>query len=617
MRYIFILLLWTATIFGQNVTVLEKNIYIDAEHSWTENDAYKNKDKFIPLATNKESLGFSESTVWLYVKVKNNTDKFSHEVIEFVYPLHDYLDVYAYESATLVDSYSTGDHRDFNTREVETNNFVIPYMLAVGEEKEFIFKINSTSSLNIGMKFFSFREYYVHSSENKLFLGAYYGAVIIMLIYNFILFLMIRKRIYFDYVVFHLFYLFIHLAVNGFAFEYFFPNMPMIAEYFIIVVLPLGIYFGIKFSLSFLSLNDYLPKTHKFLHIVMKMLLLLLLSGFFISYSLFITISTLAGAFVSFVLFVVGLYMLFTYKTMASKFYVTAWGFLLVGAFIGLLQNLGFISMSVWSFYSSQIGAFMELSLLSFALAYRYNTLFVKLSSTEQELRVLNINLEHKVEERTLDLHERNNELSLEISNKNMLFKELYHRVKNNLQIITSLLTLQIDRIKDKKAIFIISEMTQRIKAMSMIHEKLYQTDNLSLVNMQEYTQGLANDLQQGVSPDTLHFEIDCEEIELNLVVAVPMGLIINELVTNAIKYAFGDDDKKQIVVIKMYKNNNEDFTLEIYDNGKGMDMSSSHQGFGLKLAHSLVKYQLKGELETYNDNGLHHKIHFSKGLIT
>jgi two-component sensor histidine kinase len=197
-----------------------------------------------------------------------------------------------------------------------------------------------------------------------------------------------------------------------------------------------------------------------------------------------------------------------------------------------------------------------------------------------------------------------------------MLFKELYHRVKNNLQIITSLLTLQIDRIKDKKAIFIISEMTQRIKAMSMIHEKLYQTDNLSLVNMQEYTQGLANDLQQGVSPATLHFDIDCEEIELSLVVAVPMGLIINELVTNAIKYAFVNTDKKQIIVIKMYKKNDEDFSLEIYDNGKGIDMSGKYVGFGLNLVNSLVKYQLKGKLETYNDEGLHHKIHFIKGLL-
>jgi len=617
MRYILIFFLMSLSVFGQGVEVLKKNIHIDNEHVWTVKDAYTNKDTFVPLLADEESLGFSDSTVWFYVQVANNTKKRSHEVIEFVYPLHDYLDVYIYKDGTIEETYSTGDRRAFNTRKVESNNFVIPYMLAAGESKEFIFKIDSSSSLNIGMKFYTFLEYSAHNTKNKMFLGIYYGAIIIMLIYNFILFLIIREKIYFDYVIFHLFYLLIHLAANGISFQYFFPNMPVIAEYFIFIVFPLGIYFGINFSRSFLNIDSYLHKTSKFLRVCMKMLLLLLVSAFFIPYSLFITISTLVGTTISFLLLGVGIYMLFRYKTMASKFYVLAWSFLLLGAIVSLLQNLGFISMSVWSYYGSQIGSFVELSLLSFALAYRYNTLYVRLSNTEQELRVLNTNLENKVEERTLDLHEKNNALSLEISNKNILFKELYHRVKNNLQIITSLLTLQIGRIKEKKAIEILTETTQRIKAISMIHEKLYQSNDLSLINMQEYTKDLVHELERGFAQDSFDFYIACENIKLNLEVAVPIGFILNELVTNAIKYAFTDKQKKNIIVIKMYHDEDGYFILEVQDNGKGMDMSTTTPGFGFKLVHSFVNSQLKGEIETYNDDGLHHKIRLEKGLIT
>ena len=110
------------------------------------------------------------------------------------------------------------------------------------------------------------------------------------------------------------------------------------------------------------------------------------------------------------------------------------------------------------------------------------------------------------------------------------------------------MLNLQVRRVDDSEAKVILARTIQRIKAMSMIHEKLYQSDDFDAVDIQVYMEDLVHDLQQGFKRENLNFKIECDNIILSLQVAVPMGLIINELVTNAIKYAFAEDNKNQII---------------------------------------------------------------------
>jgi len=316
-------------------------------------------------------------------------------------------------------------------------------------------------------------------------------------------------------------------------------------------------------------------------------------------------------------MFITGIYIWYQNRSIESKFFIVAWSFLLIGALLEEMQDLGVIPMSAITIHGAQIGAFFELAFFSFALAYRYNIIFIRLSKVESDLRGLNKSLEVKVEERTYDLDEKNKQLSMEIHKKNVLFRELYHRVKNNLQIISGLLSLQSRRIKEKSSQVIFEETNQRIKAMALIHEKLYQSDDYESVNMQEYTKNLVSEMRQSFHTEHLEFNIYCDDIKLNLEVAVPMGLIINELVTNAIKYAFHDTQEQQNISIKMYiADDNDTFILEVYDNGRGVDLKKVEHGFGFKLLDSLARYQLKGVVHSYNDNGLHHKIVFSKGLL-
>lgn len=206
-------------------------------------------------------------------------------------------------------------------------------------------------------------------------------------------------------------------------------------------------------------------------------------------------------------------------------------------------------------------------------------------------------------------------ELSIEINNKEILFRELYHRVKNNLQIISGLLSLQTLHLKEEESKTLINETNQRIKSMAMIHEKLYKSEDLSFVDMQDYTQDMVSELRQSFQREHLKFDVACESIKLSLEVAVPMGLIINELVTNAIKYAFNESQKDQTISVKMYTVE-ETLILEIFDNGKGVDIMKVKEGFGSELVEALAQYQLKAKVESYNENGLHYKMTFPKELM-
>ncbi|MFA6195819.1 MAG: sensor histidine kinase [Sulfurimonas sp.] len=243
-------------------------------------------------------------------------------------------------------------------------------------------------------------------------------------------------------------------------------------------------------------------------------------------------------------------------------------------------------------------------------------SMVTRIHSNSKLLDETNAQLEIKVQERTQNVEKKNQRLSFEIKNKNVLLKELYHRVKNNLQIISGLLSLQSRRIQDKTTKSIFDETNQRIIAMAMIHEKLYQSNNLEAVDMQVYTLELVDNLRRSFQTKDLTFSIVCENFNLDLEKAVPMGLIINELVTNSIKYAFDETYSNKIISVKMYRVPEDKFILEVYDNGKGADLQSLHEGFGFKLIESLASFQLKGIISCFNENGLHHQIIFSKEFL-
>ena len=160
------------------------------------------------------------------------------------------------------------------------------------------------------------------------------------------------------------------------------------------------------------------------------------------------------------------------------------------------------------------------------------------------------------------------------IKEKEFLIKELHHRVKNNLQVISSLLSLQANLVNDENLDIYFKESQNRIKSMAAIHDMLYRSEDLSTVNFSIYAEQLVKDLIHSYvgmnSSITTEFEFD--SLELSLDIAVPLGLLINELVTNSLKYAYEGHSSPLLKV--SIKTRNDHFSLCIADNGKGFDLN-------------------------------------------
>jgi PAS domain S-box-containing protein len=205
-------------------------------------------------------------------------------------------------------------------------------------------------------------------------------------------------------------------------------------------------------------------------------------------------------------------------------------------------------------------------------------------------------------------------EITASLKEKELLLQEIHHRVKNNLQIISSLLNLQESYVDDKEALGVLQESQNRVLSMSMIHEMLYNSKDLSTINFLDYIQNLVYDLFNSyrLKTEKLELKLEVDEIKLNIETAVPLGLIISELVSNSLKYAFRED-KKGILTIDFHMIKEGEYQLIIADDGVGLpediDMETT-DSLGLRLVSSLVN-QLDGTVELDRKHGTKYIIKF------
>lgn len=192
------------------------------------------------------------------------------------------------------------------------------------------------------------------------------------------------------------------------------------------------------------------------------------------------------------------------------------------------------------------------------------------------------------------------------LKEKVVLLKEIHHRVKNNLQIILSLLNLQMRRLDDTESLAILRNSKDRIHSMSLVHEKLYQSENLASIGFRSYIQTLTNNLIRSYSTeDRIQVKYEVEDVQLGIETAVPCALIINEIFTNALKHAF-PESRAGNVSINLQREEKKNLRLIIADDGVGLPRDFVHDGsksLGMRLVHILVE-QLHGEFEIKNNNG-------------
>lgn len=207
-------------------------------------------------------------------------------------------------------------------------------------------------------------------------------------------------------------------------------------------------------------------------------------------------------------------------------------------------------------------------------------------------------------------------EIKKSLNEKEMLLKEIHHRVKNNLMVISSLLNLQSRYIKDKETLSIFKESQNRAKSMALIHERLYRSTDLKRIDFGEYIQSLATDLFRTyvADPSLIKLNMNVESIMLDINTAIPLGLIVNELISNSMKHAF-PAKKKGEINIEFYKDKGNVFNLTVNDDGIGfpedLDFRNT-KSLGMQLVNNLTQ-QINGEIELDRTDGTTFNITFTE----
>lgn len=247
----------------------------------------------------------------------------------------------------------------------------------------------------------------------------------------------------------------------------------------------------------------------------------------------------------------------------------------------------------------------------------QFETDLLKQLATHMAIAIQQSELYQQVQNELAERKRTEEQLKQSLKEKEVLLKEIHHRVKNNLQVISSVLRLQADYIKDEKVLTLFRDSQNRIRSMALIHEKLYRSNNLLKINLDEYIRDLSTNL---IRSYTASFQVatlraSAEGLWLNIDTAIPCGLIINELVSNCLKHAFPTASQENEVCINITSTDDDKLVLTVHDNGVGfpadLDFRNT-ESLGLELV-CIFTEQLEGNIELDKSNGTTFTITFAE----
>ena len=375
-RLLFFTLLFHTLLFAEN-TIEKSFSYIQLpkqDNNLTKIIQKSEAGLFSILNEKHSKFGFTDDIFWIKVYIKNHTNFLQKQILELNHPALDYIDIYLYKDKRLILKKELGDLRVYDKSSFMPNP-TYAFTLLPFEEKQFYIQIKSTGSMNIGISVKNIKDYILFSITQIKWLSFYFGAVLIMLMYNFILYLIIKNRSFLYYVLFHLSYLVFALSLSGISFELFWPQIPKLNQYVLPISMPLTGAFALLFSIHFLNIKNFNTKLSTILYFFAILSFIVAFSIFFLGYSIVIQIGSLITFLSVLFLFIVSFYLAFIKKDVNSVFYLIAWSFFLSGVAISHLSNIGIIPSILLTNYASQIGSFFEVLLLSIGLAYYYNRL--------------------------------------------------------------------------------------------------------------------------------------------------------------------------------------------------------------------------------------------------
>ena len=550
------------------------------------------KKKLHPYKKRVINVGVSKSSVWIQFTLKNNTDK---SLTRLIVPTSSLLEKIVLYDQTLTPMIHTGLMHTDNAH--STLYFYIPVTLQPYEERTYYLRIQSLYSpvsfsllLEEKTKFFETDKYY--QAFNILLIGI----VLSLMLYAFFLSFFIRDKSYFYYGLYLLALLYQQITYVGLT-KIYFPHVFIPYDLkFVLVKLVMLIATSALFAIHFLDTKKFPKIDRTYKSIIITVLLLLLFSDPLDHYSL--TLIILAGfVFITFNLFA-GIY-IFQKGYKQARLFIIGFGIVFITYLFIITDALGLTNIVVDYNNVLMLATVFEAFMLSLAFADRYLILTEQKQDTDRRILEESQFRAFLVEQ---EVKKKTEELNRSLKQQELLMREIHHRVKNNLQIILSMLRLQSDEIEDHETAQKFINLEHRINAIAKTYSMLLINNELEHVDMHEYLDTLMNDIAESYekSGQTVDVVTDVEEVTLPLKQAVYVGLIVNELVTNAYKYAF--NGALGIIHVVLFSDQAGNYTLIIEDNGSGYSIEDDMKSLGLKLIRTLIYEQLEGsmEIDTY-----------------
>jgi two-component sensor histidine kinase len=572
---------------GTRMDILE-----DKVKQWTIQDIVSERVAalFTPSHTVSPAFGFTSSAYWVRFSVMN---LFDHEIqwcLEIAYPPMDSIALYIPTPTDQFQMRSAGDLLPFHTREVNYKDFIFLLRTAPQSQQTYYMRFESAGAVNLPLAILSPSALAEKINHEQILLGLYHGAILVMLIYNLFLFLSIRDTSYLYYVLSNSGWVLAMLTLNGLAFQYLWPRMLWWTNNSLPFFFCFSFMWGVQFSRSFLDTAHHTPVFDSLLRGLMALAVLGMAASLFTTYSIGVRLTSIIGM-TSVIVWTAGL-MCLRQGVRTARYYVIAWSALIMGVAILSLKNFGILPHNAFTVWAPQIGSAMEITLLSLGLADRIRTLQREKESAEKGL------------------------IETRLTMQDALLKEVHHRVKNNLQVIASLLNLQARYVKDAQAFEMFKESRSRVESMALIHERLYHSHDARRIDFAEYVQTLVAYLFAAYSTGAAVIapKLQVDNVTLSVDTAIPCGLILHELVANALRHAFPDGRPGE-VCIDLRASGDERFTLRVSDNGIGLPQHVDFRqtaSLGLQLVNTLTE-QLEGSIELQRRGGTTFTITFTE----
>jgi len=573
-------------------------VFIDETQTKKIQEIQKLTTQFQDTNATQLSYGYSPKfDVWLLFTLSNDSNQSVSKIIEYDNPLTTKIEFY-----DISHNFQYTDGLFYIDSNRKTTNPIFEITLKPYEEKRYFIKASSQiTTLIVKLNLWDEKDFFENELQKQTILALFFGAMFVLAVYNFSIFLITKDISYLYYVLYIVGIIAHHLVYVGFA-NIFVTDKDTIIK--VIEYASLLVSFPI-IALAFFTKTFLNIKQYRYINTILIVLVALVIFSVVVCSitSEFNKFRNLIPMILFVYLLVITMYAVYKKNTQAY-FILSGWTMIVIASILMFLSGIGVYDFKEHFKYIVEISFILEAIIFSVALASKINKLQYEKNEANNALI-----MQQKTQQEILTKEVKHKTIALEklIGEKDLLLKEINHRVKNNMQMIISLLRLQSDTIDEISIKEIFQTIHNRISAISHLHELLYKQEDITHIDANEYLSILISEIRATYSADIeIKFNVNAS---LKIEEGIYCGLILNEIVTNAFKYAF--PNCIGTIEINLIQSDSE-YLLSIKDDGVGFceDVKTS---VGTLLIETLVIDQLEGILEVDSSNGVYTKIRWKR----